>query len=769
MAYRIFQMYKMLKQKEETRAIMETNSISSVAVLKRFSTSRKEKNPALRAKIMQRRGASIATTSALAEKIPEFYKGIRLKEPNKKDLETGFPLVTPSAPNWWALSGEEGDPKEVETVYRMYFERYERLKNAELGPVMFTKPIRRRELVQISPVPYPMKPETARSVIMEILFPEESGIPSPEVLEHISFIKEKREQLSKLNINKLSMAYMLERETIIQRKHIPIVGGSSAGEGELAHLRSGQNWISQMIPVPQTATEIREQTLMSACREIVVECRKKARPLQDLRDILKTTTVEGESMVKMIKTMTSGDSAVSICKASLGLPIDSVLRFKRMALRRIRGKGSRREDLGITSSGQQLKLIFWSGQEEFGVTCNTVFGRVTGTLKKDDRKITSLIIQEGEPGGVVELILHCHAFVGTEECLKSIRDNLRLTNRSGKPRKVQYAFIDYLLMDPNTSMSYFATRETKPVGNLLPCGTSGMPSKDGIPNVFISKVAVDSEPTKKTDNVTITEAMEVQTMDGSIIASPEDVEIGESANIQGSVVYESRTMWGRTSFQVLCVNTYKAIAKKLPIMFSDYNTIGDLAFTEGEELCGKLKKGIAPMYSYFCRELLGKLHKEGKLTPLFFLKLAPICWTQPRQVKGEFSSISFDNEYKLEVFANTGLVFKITGPPGQRQVKVFGVDIPLSRENYGEITTEDLIATILPQYLIIGKAVNPSHSKIYRLSEVSTIPPEGGNLMIGGGEVYRVRKRKRAGTSLHDTRMVRRRQMDITEALAEYE
>ncbi|WXB50911.1 polymerase PB2 [Influenza B virus] len=254
------ELLKQLLRDNEAKTVLKQTTVDQYNIIRKFNTSRIEKNPSLRMKWAMCSNFPLALTKGdMANRIPLEYKGIQLKT-NAEDIGTKGQMCSIAAVTWWNTYGPIGDTEGFERVYESFFLRKMRLDNATWGRITFGPVERVRKRVLLNPLTKEMPPDEASNVIMEILFPKEAGIPRESTWIHRELIKEKREKLKGTMITPIVLAYMLERELVARRRFLPVAGATSAEFIEMLHCLQGENWRQIYHPGGNKLTESRSQS-----------------------------------------------------------------------------------------------------------------------------------------------------------------------------------------------------------------------------------------------------------------------------------------------------------------------------------------------------------------------------------------------------------------------------------------------------------------------------------------------------------------------------
>ncbi|QJA13371.1 polymerase PB2 [Influenza B virus] len=756
------ELLKQLLRDNEAKTVLKQTTVDQYNIIRKFNTSRIEKNPSLRMKWAMCSNFPLALTKGdMANRIPLEYKGIQLKT-NAEDIGTKGQMCSIAAVTWWNTYGPIGDTEGFERVYESFFLRKMRLDNATWGRITFGPVERVRKRVLLNPLTKEMPPDEASNVIMEILFPKEAGIPRESTWIHRELIKEKREKLKGTMITPIVLAYMLERELVARRRFLPVAGATSAEFIEMLHCLQGENWRQIYHPGGNKLTESRSQSMIVACRKIIRRSIVASNPLELAVEIANKTVIDTEPLKSCLAAIDGGDVACDIIRAALGLKIRQRQRFGRLELKRISGRGFKNDEEILIGNGTIQKIGIWDGEEEFHVRC----GECRGILKKSKMKLEKLLINSAKKEDMRDLIILCMVFSQDTRMFQGVRGEINFLNRAGQLLSPMYQLQRYFLNRSNDLFDQWGYEESPKASELHGINESMNASDYTLKGIVVTRNVIDDFSSTETEKVSITKNLSLIKRTGEVIMGANDVSELES-QAQLMITYDTPKMWEMGTTKELVQNTYQWVLKNLVTLKAQF-LLGkeDMfqwdAFEAFESI---IPQKMAGQYSGFARAVLKQMRDQEVMKTDQFIKLLPFCFSPPKlRSNGEpyqFLKLVLKGggENFIEVRKGSPL---FSYNPQTEVLTICGRMMSLKGKIEDEERNRSMGNAVLAGFLVSGK-YDPDLGDFKTVEELEKLKPgEKANILLYQGKPVKVVKRKRYSALSNDiSQGIKRQRMTV--------
>nr|QOE76795.1 polymerase basic 2 [Ornate chorus frog influenza-like virus] len=685
--------YKRLTSDQKSSKLLSHGTVSSYTTFKKWTTSRKEKNPSLRMRwAMGSKFPIMANEKILKESgIPEEDEKISLWSKSEDVSKIGMVLASPAAITYWNFAGQEADNSEViRDVYKSKFDKLERWRETDWGPMTFEMVGRQRRAVDTQPVELKLNQKEIKELIMWTLFPDEANLASAFLQENYSLVENEREKYKGKAINKDVAAFMISKQFSSERRFLPTFGPIRPERMEILHALGGDYWKIDAKTVGNTNEEQKKKDIRAVARKLCLRASIDLfGPREKLNDYIKSVTMKVGSISRPFEEVIVNTDDISpevtICKACLGVAMGKSMSFGSMALRKIEGEAK----IGKGQVFVNLKpLTFnkWMGPEVF--YCE--LSKVSGMFKRDTDGLKWATIGRGPPEIRKELLGHIMIFSRDGRFFVDAPININIshfTTRTGKEIPYQYVLLRWMRDSVDNLDSLLKSRGMviNPIGRFgSGMGVDGTSSTNLVyKDVTIQSTPIDIVESKEKHKVELNESLEAVTEKGTVVASILDVEEDRKETFNDVTFDHHDLAVLNEDEKTGILKIYQGLIKRInaepdgiPNLITSKRYLELYQLPEVNSAASMIPRNMRGVYSYHARNLIESQMNNNSYSIPEIVKLLPFTWAPKK--KGKFDNrFFFTNRTYVQPGINTHLFTFSKADRGKIYVQDNAIKIPL--------------------------------------------------------------------------------------------
>nr|Q9IMP3.2 RecName: Full=Polymerase basic protein 2; AltName: Full=RNA-directed RNA polymerase subunit P3 [Influenza C virus (C/Johannesburg/1/66)]6F5P_E Chain E, Polymerase basic protein 2 [Influenza C virus (C/Johannesburg/1/66)]6F5P_F Chain F, Polymerase basic protein 2 [Influenza C virus (C/Johannesburg/1/66)]6XZD_CP1 Chain CP1, Polymerase basic protein 2 [Influenza C virus (C/Johannesburg/1/66)]6XZD_FP1 Chain FP1, Polymerase basic protein 2 [Influenza C virus (C/Johannesburg/1/66)]AAF89739.2 poly len=663
--------YKRLCQDAKAAQMMTVGTVSNYTTFKKWTTSRKEKNPSLRMRwAMSSKFPIIANKRMLEEaQIPKEHNNVALWEDTEDVSKRDHVLASASCINYWNFCGPCVNNSEViKEVYKSRFGRLERRKEIMWKELRFTLVDRQRRRVDTQPVEQRLRTGEIKDLQMWTLFEDEAPLASKFILDNYGLVKEMRSKFANKPLNKEVVAHMLEKQFNPESRFLPVFGAIRPERMELIHALGGETWIQEANTAGISNVDQRKNDIRAVCRKVCLAANASIMNAKSkLVEYIKSTSMRiGETERKLEELILETDDVspeVTLCKSALGGQLGKTLSFGPMLLKKISGSGVKVKDTVYIQGVRAVQFEYWSEQEEF----YGEYKSATALFSRKERSLEWITIGGGINEDRKRLLAMCMIFCRDGDYFKDAPATITMADLStklGREIPYQYVMMNWIQKSEDNLEALLYSRgivETNPGKMGSSMGIDG--SKRAIKSlraVTIQSGKIDMPESKEKIHLELSDNLEAFDSSGRIVATILDLPSDKKVTFQ-DVSFQHPDLAVLRDEKTAITKGYEALIKRLgtgdndiPSLIAKKDYLSLYNLPEVKLMAPLIRPNRKGVYSRVARKLVSTQVTTGHYSLHELIKVLPFTYFAPKQ--GMFEGrLFFSNDSFVEPGVNNNV------------------------------------------------------------------------------------------------------------------
>nr|WDG39696.1 polymerase PB2 [Influenza D virus] len=661
--------YANLTKDKKSCKLLSQGTVSSYTTFKKWTTSRKEKNPSLRMRwAMGSKFPIMANREILEEAgIPEQWEGIDLWSKKDDVSKLGMVLASPAAITYWNFCGPGVDNSSViRDVYKAKFMKKERWRETLWGPMNFELVGKQRRMVETQPVEIKLNQKEIKELTMWVLFEDEANLASKFIQENFSLVLSLRELYKGKAVNKDVAAFMIAHQFSPEKRFLPTFGPIRPERMELLHCLGGDFWKIEAVTAGSLNEEQKKRDVRAVARKICLRASVDLfTPAEKIRDYISSVTMRFGTVERtfedVIRNSDDISAEVTLCKAALGCELGKSMNFGNLNLRKVSGEAETIEKT-VYWGLKPIKYKCWRGEETFycelrKVTC--MFRRSEG--------LDWANIGPGSPEERRELLAMVMIFCRDGRFFESAPVNIDesfFRTRLNKEIPYQYVLLKWVRQSRDNLDALLSTRGLIPahIGQFgKGMGIDGSSSSSMVyKGVMLSKTPIDIVESKEKHRLFLNDNIEAITERGAMVASIMDLS-EDNRETFNDVTFNHVDLAVLKDEKTAIIKIYRSLVERintdddgLPALIMGKRYLELYQLDEVKDAVGLIPKRMLGAYSYQARQLIQSQIKNDSYSLPEIIKLLPFCYSPPKKMLFD-GTFHFKNQMYVRPGINTNL------------------------------------------------------------------------------------------------------------------